>query len=1157
GKLPVWILGSTDIVSAPGYVLNPIDIVVNFIENTTLEHLAPSRIVERTSLPLVNFPVIAQSLYGYKLVSTSPVIINDSRTIIPGLVPTITVDFYYEPLSPSELAKYAGIVLKQGAPRPHGRIGSDLRTTVNLSNSDVSGDGYDLPPGTMIEIYYDATRVNRNTIRVSIEDSFYDIDTSQDGKVVLTLFNGFTVGSDIEISIIWNLLLGPTEEGVEFPLYAHLVMPDSTAPDGLTPVAQANVVSLSGYYLRPGIIKYANGEALDYRLVGFGFVNPDGSYMTDDTKSVVYTYGLYNLERNLTEFTLIDYLPEYKTIDQDGIIGTAKASFDPVKNPGWTLIDPVAGVVSYTMPVNNTRSFALPKLILDFPDLLANQMVENTVGFIATPYDMAPSEDVFTGEDSIISWFDGVEAPLGMFSKHPLRPFFYDYYQEKTREFRWRLTVAAFDVVTDEVTGIERLVPFPEGYYLENVTLADDDLDNRMRFVGVDLADFGPARVTAFDASGTVLFDAHNQLGELRFPTSIRDAIDRIEINESKLRIPTGTSAYAYVITELRDPNIRIEDFSDDPTAERDVGLRFPNTGHFTADLFNKQNEYQSSAAGPFTRAVRMQPFEAGLGISKSIIGGSTGRILRAGDQLSYSLNLDLYNAETLTRVKSEIPDDDITVADVVIYDVIPIDYIVDGVNPFTPSRALLMYSTNLRWSILPRAFEDSDGWHDVLKIEADTLSPFLLTRESFDGNIGVLRGTISTLAYDDQQLINHTYLDFVEDDFVYAGQTSDYNPYLGPTENPFSKTVLWSHAAVDVVASKVFAMQKEIRALDSDSPDGYGFWSNKGIKTPAGEEFQYRLRLRNNTEEDLYRTDVAVIDVFPYVGDVGIARTDQYRFSQFENTYDGAGSIKVYLDGVLLTSGITIQYLLTPLPYNYSTFTITQVNAYLDDSANWHLSYSDASDVKGIRVDLGSVEIHPGQEVEIIVDMIANNDLTNVGERAYNSFVRKDNVQTSYIEAPRVYNEIPDKLAEIRMRKSDLYGMNYLNDAVFGIYEDDGSPFGRLVQVQTTAANPALGTGDGWIRFSDIERGDYFIQEITPPDGYQLNTTRYPVYFIDFIDPDPSSNTIPYIANKYSNVVIPGVNGNPSIPAGTPIPNTPEPTFGSIVLHKVDGTGS
>ncbi|MCL2492195.1 MAG: SpaA isopeptide-forming pilin-related protein, partial [Coriobacteriia bacterium] len=1168
-KLPVWILGNArNVTSASGYVINPIDIVVNFVDNNTGVTLVPSRRFDRVSLPLANFPVTASSIYGYKLVSASPAYVNDSRPVVPGVVETYEVTFYYEPLTPEELVKFAGIILKQDDPRPHGYIGTDLHTTVNLSNSDVTGDNYDLPPGSIIEIYYDPTRIDKDSIRVSIADDYYDIDTTQEGKVVLTLHNGFAVGEDIEASIIWRLIPGPTEEYVKFPLYAQVRIPDSVAPDGWTVAAQANVVSLSGYYNRPGITKYANGEYLDYGVINLGSTDPEEAFLDESDKSITYTYRLYGLERNLSEIILTDYLPEYLAIDEHGDLVTTIAHFDPAKNPGWTLIEP--GVVSYTLSVNNTTVFNLPQLILDFPRIYSAQMVKNGVSFVATPHHKADTETVFDGRDTIINLITQTqtEKAEGMFSKTSLRPSFFDFYDERARSFRWRIDVAGVERVTDEQSGEEKTVVLPQGQYLTNVVIEDHSLDVRMRYVGVEVDVFGPARVTAYDSGGTILFDAQNQRGFVTFPLAIRNDIDRVVISESKYKITGGQVAQAYITTELRDPNLGIEENLTDPVAPRDIGLRFPNYADISVDCFGENNNFMNTVYGQVHAETIVKPFEAGLGISKSIIRTRIDDIFLAGDPLSYGLNLDLYNAFQLVQGAGDTPDDRIVVRDVVIYDVLPKDFVPSGTSPFVPSNGLLYYSTDLKWSILSNGFEDADGWHDVLKIEAATMMPFKIFAATWTANLGRVNGYISELAYDHEPIINHVYLDFTEDAFVYRGPTSDLNPYLDYDDNPFGDEVLWSHARFDVIASQALAMQKQIRITDPEIEGGYGFWSNKGIMTPAGSEFQYRLRVRNNTEEIMPRTSMVLVDVFPYVGDVGVARTDQQRFSQFENTLDGSGVFSVYIDGVKLMGGYTISFLLNPLPSDYPTYNNTQVLAYLDNPLIWSSSYSDASQVKGFRLDLGSIIINPGSEVEVIVDMIANSDLSNVGSRAFNSFVRKDNIQTTYIEAPKVYNEIPDKPAEIRLRKREgTSGTTYLDGAVFGLYRDDGSGIGQLVQVQMTTSSVTPGFGDilsggGWLLFSGIERGNYYIQEITPPAGYEPNSTRYLVYYDDFKDPDPKNNMTPFICNKYSSNAVTGLPVYEDFPvdpigAGTPIPNTLIPYYGSLKLRKTDGSGS
>ena len=59
----------------------------------------------------------------------------------------------------------------------------------------------------------------------------------------------------------------------------------------------------------------------------------------------------------------------------------------------------------------------------------------------------------------------------------------------------------------------------------------------------------------------------------------------------------------------------------------------------------------------------------------------------------------------------------------------------------------------------------------------------------------------------------------------------------------------------------------------------------------------------------------------------------------------------------------------------------------------------------------------------------------------------------------------------------------NALADAVYGIYFHDGTEVGRLTTDEA-----------GYAKSEEIPYGSYYLQEITAPNGYVLDTTQYPL---------------------------------------------------------------
>ena len=1123
--LPIWILNNTaNITSNYGYRINPLNVIAHFVEdNAGLPGptIAPSRILARLSAPVSGYALNAPYIYGYSCVN-SPEIINEPATPAPGVIFEKDVTFRYTPLPPGYYNAWQNVILQQTAVRAYGEIGTDLHTTIRLANS--AGSGMTIPAGYQIEIYYDQTRVNPNNIRVSNSTGF-TVDTTQPGKLVLTLSANFTAGTDRTPAIIWQLLPGPTEENVQFPLYAQLV--DTNGE----PWVMANPISLSGWYQRPYITKYANGQSLDYQPIYFGYTNSDGSFSGSEPKSITYTYSLSNMKRNVEQVILMDYLPTYTTVI-GGVPGTATAVMDPLKNPGW--VDNLDGTVTYILPVYNTTAVQLPKLILDFPDIAADQLVTNKVSFFAKPWKMASTESVMTGSDPIISWITGQPTLTGIFNKSPQRLWFWDFLEEKQERFGWTLSVYGYETIYEASSNTTKTVPLPTGQYYSNVNLSDDSLDPRMQYLSVNVGDFKGATVTAYDSGGNVLFQALNQNGDVVFPALLRPNIVRVEITGSKVKIASGAVARAYIYSEIKDPvNTNYVNYSTPTPNDKDGnGLYFANTGYLTdATRYNAAGTQIGTLGQIGSRTwTEMRKFDGGVGVSKSNTQNS-GHICLPGDSITWRLNLDIYNGTQRILSSSDIPKSDFVLTNVVIYDVIPQDLTLDAAKPFVPSAALMLHSTNLKWEIIPANLPSQPN--DLLKITADTLKPYRLAASGgLTANLGTLNGTVSMLAPDGLQLINHVYLDYAGGPFAKQG------PKAPNTSNPFnSNTVLWDSDKIGVAATKEMITQKEVRVRKD--PSTWDFWTNTGVKTKPLEEFQYRLRVRNNSSTN--RSGLSLVDALPFAGDNLIDNPNIPRMSQFANTLKDLNSIKVYhyhaggVTQLIQGTHYTLEYMITPV--NKTALGISGPDTYFDTQAVWvpaaSVTVSDLPNITAFRIN--AVTSPPpgfvlgiGEELEVIVDVKAPADPSQqlVDMRAYNSFVRRDNnVQTSYLEAPPVYNEIPDKLAQITLTKKGDGGVN-LPGVVFGLY----TPAGQLVQVQTTNAS-------GVAVFANIPRADYYIQEISNPNSnYVAGTAKFNVKATDFLA--GASWSVPY---TYSLTVT----------------NVLKPKFGNLQIFKKDALGA
>ena len=88
--------------------------------------------------------------------------------------------------------------------------------------------------------------------------------------------------------------------------------------------------------------------------------------------------------------------------------------------------------------------------------------------------------------------------------------------------------------------------------------------------------------------------------------------------------------------------------------------------------------------------------------------------------------------------------------------------------------------------------------------------------------------------------------------------------------------------------------------------------------------------------------------------------------------------------------------------------------------------------------------------------------------------------------ERVETYNApiIPEQVmrGSVELYKSDDESGNALAGAVYGIYFHDGTEVGRLTTDEA-----------GYAKSEEIPYGSYYLQEITAPNGYVLDTTQYP----------------------------------------------------------------
>ncbi|MBO9312797.1 MAG: DUF11 domain-containing protein, partial [Chloroflexus sp.] len=272
------------------------------------------------------------------------------------------------------------------------------------------------------------------------------------------------------------------------------------------------------------------------------------------------------------------------------------------------------------------------------------------------------------------------------------------------------------------------------------------------------------------------------------------------------------------------------------------------------------------------------------------------------------------------------------------------------------------------------------------------------------------------------------------------------------------------------------------------------------GMTTPGGMA-DYRLIITNTNSVPL--TNLVLIDILPWVGDVGVVRFNQPRESQWQP----------YLAGpIAVPDGATVYYSTTNNPCRNPDLGLTDTSGNPIDAPGcvdpqWSTTLpTDITTVRSVRIDFGSRILYPQDSVVITWPMRAPLGGTP-GEIAWNTFgYRAFDIYGNPLlaaEPPRVGIErgavIPPSYGNYVWLDADLDGVQDpgetgVNGARIDFYQDSDGVAGPSAGdrwVGFTISGPDNDGNPGYYLFSDpddIPPGDYYIR-VTPPAGYGFTT--------------------------------------------------------------------
>ena len=800
--------------------------------------------------------------------------------------------------------------------------------------------------------------------------------------------------------------------------------------------AMAEDTSFIGHYNYPNLTKKLTGEYNGY--VVSNNIDKDG-YLTID-EVLEYRFNVTNVDRNIAEYTLTDTLPTYK----NQLNETVTATFRPEENPGWKLSEDGKTVV-YTGNANGNTNVSVPNLKIRMPGIMSYVNVRNEATVKLMPHEMSTNEKALVASDYAVHYFKKPEIYIPPTPTPPTPPPAEWTGVEFDKDIRMPHYASsesqAYFYDIDEERNSEFLWDLSyrwNGRAVKDISITDKELDERMYYTGImPSKDFIGGEVEAFDKDGTSIFIKKiENTDKIDFPSRIARDITSIKLKKDGVNNQRGYGAIR-IYTKLRNTE----------------SLVYDETAGSTKNVFNNKAvmDFKLNDDGLISIIsednVVVRWLTQIIKAYKSTSFSSDNHY--TGDKGSYTVGV---------TADSPMIADEMT--DFELIDLLPNGLNIDSIELYEPYR-----------SEPTRSYEIIENYNNSGQTAIVFKAEKLKFEKMFGDTMSIAKINVSI----DELMptgtfTNDVFLKVSNPDFKIHNTVLDNR--IGPDK--------YSKASVSnkVLKAEELIARKYIKKASET------YWSKTGIFTDSLEKFEYKLTIFNGTPVD--RKNVQIIDILPYVGDTSLTanKAGEYiaRESKFANTFD-------YEKGVQAPDGYKVYYLNTP----WQGMTDTMDN--LDKTLNWEKTPTkDTSAVKIVAKD--GVILKGYSQFDVIIPMVApeNKDLSLSGQKAWNTYVRKDDKTIRFIEPNRVYNlmSIPDGTITLHKKglDKDFKTMLNLSGAVFELRDSEGN----FIKTAKSDAN-------GLVKFTNVDLlKDYVIKEISAPEGYSINSKEIVVTGKDVI---------------------------------------------------------
>lgn len=786
--------------------------------------------------------------------------------------------------------------------------------------------------------------------------------------------------------------------------------------------------------------------------------------------------------RDACEVTLTDPLPKYT--DKDGV--EQIAVFDADKNPGWTLSADGASVFrTYTGTKSSDVLTQIynDELHLRFPGLkfetLADQLIadlDNSVQLTAVPSNAAEGETHPEANDSLRFRLTEDSSAQGRFSKWAAKGDIYDVNSYKTNPYPWRIILHNDQKTT---TPLRHVMIQDRKIIAENGETVLKGLDEALKFVRLEsdrtFSKLGDGQTFADIIDKIVAYYTDGTTQAYTITQQDLDARGNftIDFDENKTcngyeiifrddyAMQYGEGVEFQVYTVYRDPDqTHVPDGTEKVRYANEArSVNSYQNGDQTVFVYlTQEGRYYMLPSAEKLSVEKITRFNADndrwSGSTWEGVGGNT-----VGKTYCYTLRLKGYLLEPEVKQYEDIR---------------VIDLLPDGVHY---AKIYMIQQGNTGGPILDGGTKYEPEIIENYHNSGRTAVIFHLNAENLKKSLDV--HTTYTDIYFGVTIDQDAHPGKVRN-YVYAvgDNLEEYQNKTGGTEDIYDLNnngrtddmIAYGYSDATIIAAQSIYAEKFI------APEGSSNWSKQGLLVKTGTNFDYLLKITNETKEKY--SGLVVYDTLPRSGDKDVFGT-QDRSSEFD----------IHLRGVI-----------TP-PDGYSVYYTTSTDVYQKSMADmvdaniWMNSVSDYSAVTAFKIVANEGTALNGESTfQILIPAQAPDQLDDASMAKLHEKTSQDQTSgtATWLEANNSFGFITTESPSVKESNTVWARIPF---AGFCVKKVDGTSDSALSGAEftlTDAAGNVIATvtsgEDGLMQFRELTEGTYTLTETKVPDGYMDN---------------------------------------------------------------------